>query len=246
MSSMKQLKSVLIVVIVLGSLAWALTAIAQGPPGPLSGEITDVTDATVTIYTSEGESVVVNLTAETKVYDLLTQTEGSLADLKKLTAVEVMGRPSDDGSVDAWMIVITPWGDHVRGEITLVDSQQGTITVEDRVPMRRPDDNGPPEDSAQEGSAQVSTVAIGDAAQVLVNGEESQVSDLTVGQFVTAYGETQADGSLVATVVVASDGPQGFGLGPEPGEPGLGGPGEHPGPGRPPEGGRQRPGGMEQ
>lgn len=252
---MNQYRSILIVMIVLSSLALPFSALAQqhegGPPEPVGGRVTAITDTTITVLTSDGEKLVVNLGEETTVFIALTQTEGSVTDLENDATVQVMGRSNDDGSVDAGMIVVTPAADVVRGQVTAVTSN--TITVEDRRPgggqtggPSGEPGGGPPEGDPMQLTVVATTIGVDDATQIMLDGQDSSISDVSAGQTVSAYGETQDDGSLIATVIVVSDEPQGFGLGPEPGGQGPGGPGEHPGPGGPPGGGGQRPGGIDQ
>ena len=248
----KQVKPFIVAMVVLSVLVGAIVAYAEsgsgavpdrpGPMGGQRGEVTAMSDTSITIVTSEGETIVANLLSETSVYILATQNEGTLSDVQVGVTVQIMGRPNQDGTVEALGIIITPAGDEVRGQVTGIDDT--SISVESRgMPggppggdMPSPPEGTPP--SPPEGTppampedmAVVSTVVVGDSAQIYLDGAQGSLSDVAEGQFVDAFGETQADGSLLASVVIVSDEPQMPAGVPGHGGPGRGGPGGPPGP----------------
>ena len=238
---MKHVKLTLMWIVVVGLLVTAAAAYAQtgekpagglgGFGGPSGGEVTAISGTSVTVISATGETITANVSAGTKVFVLVTQSEGTLSDVQVGTTVQIMGRPDDTGVVTADGIVIVPPGEAVRGEITAVDD--AAMVLENNMPMRPPQEQQTEATPAAEPVPVVNTVILDSAAQFFVSGVEGNVSDVTVGQFATAYGDTQADGSFLATVVIVSDAQQGpgQGMGMQPGGPGGGGPGGPGGPG---------------
>ena len=190
----------------------------------MSGEVSAVSDTTVTVVSPSGETISAAVSTDTHVFILVTQTEGTLADVQVGTTVQIMGRPDDSGAVTADGIVVVPAGDTVRGEITAVD--EATLVLEDNMPMRSPQDSPSEGTPVAESVPVVNTVVIEDVTQFFISGTEVAIDDVAVGQFATAYGTTKTDGSLLATVLIVSDAQQGpGGMGMEPGGPGGGAPG---------------------
>lgn len=240
---MKGLRGILVCIMVVSLLATATAAFAQGGErpeggpggfgGPSGGEVTAVTDSSITVVSPNGETTTAAVSADTRVFIVVTQNEGSLADVQVGTTVQIMGRPDDSGTVTADGIMVVPAGDVMRGEITGADDT--TLVLEDNMPMRPPQDSQNEGTPVAEATAVVNTVVIDDGTQFFVSGTEGSIEDATVGMFASAYGTTQADGSLLATVVIVSDaqqGPGGMGMeGGGPGGPGggPGGPGGAPG-----------------
>ena len=116
---MKRFKYFVVVMLVVGILASAVVVYAQEgedlSPGPrrpaLTGEVTEVTDSSLTLITPDGETVVVNFDDQTTVHLWESHSEGSLSDVVVGTFVRIGGAPNDDGTVDARDILITPEGD---------------------------------------------------------------------------------------------------------------------------------------
>ena len=116
---MKRFKYFVVVMLVVGILASTVVVYAQEgedlSPGPrrpaLTGEVTEVTDSSLTLLTPDGETVVVNFDDETTVHLWEDHSEGSLSDVVVGTFVRIGGPPNDDGTVNARDILITPEGD---------------------------------------------------------------------------------------------------------------------------------------
>ena len=210
MKQFKYVAAMMLVVAILGSAAITYAAEGDSPPGRahrprgVAGEVTAVSDNSLTLVTRAEETVNVNVSADTVVFLMATQTEGSLSDIAVGDHVNVHGRPSEEGTVEAVRINVAPAGDRAGGRVTAVDGQ--SITVENRA---------------------------GEAINIITNAnttfwigpeEQGSLADVTAGKFVNAYGELQ-DGSLSANVVFVRErpphGPGGPG-GPRPGLRGQG------------------------
>jgi len=165
--------------------------------------VTAVSDTSLTLVNAQNETLTVTLTSQTQVSVLATQGTGSLSDIAVGDNVRVMGRPNDAGATEAQAVVVLPAGDNVNGKVTAVNG--ATLSVETR-------DN-------------TTATIVTDAGTkfTLQGGQTGSLTDVTTGKFVEAYGQTQADGSLLATLVVSDNRP-GFG-----GGPGRPGPGPMPG-----------------
>ncbi len=209
---MKQLKYVLammLAVALLGAAAISVAAQEDAPPRRehrprgVAGEVTATGDSslTITAVTREEETVeiVVNMSDETIIILMETQTEGSLNNIEVGDHVRVDGPRNEDGSVDARHVVVAPDGERMGGRVTAVDGQ--TISVKNR-----------------EGEATI----VANANTIFWIGREEQgsLADVTAGKSVEAFGELQDDGSLSASVVFVRErpphGPGGPG-GPRPG-----------------------------
>jgi len=199
----------MLVVAILGNVAIAYADEGGPPPegqrprGGLGGEVIAVTDNNLTLLTRDDETVVVNVSDETRVRLMESGSEGSLSDIEVGDKVQVRGRRNEDGSVDAREIVVQPEGEKVGGRVTAVDGYN--ILVENR-------------------EGELATIVTDADTTFLVGPEEGSLADVTEGKFVDAFGTMQEDGSLLATLVLISDQP-GHGPGPGPG------PGPEPGPG---------------
>jgi len=149
----------------------------------LGGEVTAVSDSGLTIVTPNDDTFNVNVTDETEIHLIATGEEGSMDDIAVGDNVKVKGRPNEEGTVDAKAIAVEPEGDKVGGKVTAVEND--TISVENR-----------------EGTGSI----VVDANTVIRIGEETgSLADITEGMGVTAFGETQDDGSLAANLILVKD-----------------------------------------
>ena len=177
----KYLIALLLIITALGSSS--LAEAAPGGPngrGGGGGEVTAVGADSITILNRNGDSVVVNVDENTIVRLVATQSEGSLSDISVGDDVRVRGRRAEDGSVTARSITVQPDGDKVRGRVTEVNGS--TISLENR-----------------DGTVSVTTDG---STTFYLNGEAASLADVAAGNSVTAYGTTQADGSVSATLVL--------------------------------------------
>lgn len=172
-----------------------------GPGGGVSGSVTAVGTNSLTVLTSDSESVPVTTSSSTKVEILATGASGSLSDVVVGSYVEVRGPAATDGSITAEMIVVLPGGDQVSGRVTAVSGM--TITVQTR-------------DGAIKTIVTTSTTTFRKGPDMV------KLSDVTVGADVRGFGTLQSDGSLLATFVSIQGAPGG---------PGGNGPGGPAGPG---------------
>ncbi|MDX1521590.1 MAG: DUF5666 domain-containing protein, partial [Anaerolineae bacterium] len=162
----------------------------RGPRGRGSGgEVTAIGDSTLTIQNRKGESVTVNVTDDTRIFLVESQSEGSLSDISVGDKVGIRGQRNDDGTVNARGIMVAPRGDHAGGRVTAIDGQ--TITVENR-----------------DGEAKIVT---NDSTEFRIGRDQTgSIADVTTDKRVMAFGETQDDGSLAARLVfVGERGPKG-------------------------------------
>ncbi len=159
----------------------------------LTGIVTDVDDDSITVLDQQDESVVVNIDEDTTLFDIISQSEVVLADVEVDDNVDVRGVRNDDDSVDAEIVTILPNEDSVHGLVEEVNDDEVTLTSRDDVIVVTTDDD---------------TV-------IYVDGEESELSDVTEGMSIVAYGSL-VDDTLDATTLIASAGPGGF-------EPGVSG-----------------------
>lgn len=190
--------AIMLVVAALGSSAISYAAPSERGPGRgLGGEVTAVDESSLTLLNRNDEAVVVHVSDETDIYFVATQSDGSLSDIQVGAHVDVRGSRNDDGSVDARSITVQPDGDKVGGRVTAVDGT--TITVENR-----------------DGSATITTDG---STEFRLDDEAANLSDVSEGTSVVAFGETQADGSLAATLVIIHERGGGAG-GPGQGRPG--------------------------
>jgi hypothetical protein len=179
-----------------------------GPPGQEpGGKVTAINGSTLTLTTADNQTLTVTVSSQTKVTVLGTQTDGSLSDIKVGHTLRVMGQPGISGAIDAQAIVIVPAGDQAGGKVTAVNG--AAITVQTR-----------------DGTATITTDA--STKFTLAAGKTGSLADVTTGMFVDAFGQKQADGSLLATLVSVADQPA---QGPGPRGPGAGQPANPPMPG---------------
>lgn len=178
----KYLIALLLIITALGS-----SSLAEAAPGERGrngrgggGEVTAVSADSITILNRNGDSVVVNVDENTTVRLVATQSEGSLSDISVGDDVRVRGRRAEDGSINARSITVQPDGDKVRGRVTEVNAS--TISLENR-----------------DGTVSVTTDG---STAFYLNGEAASLADVAAGNSVTAYGTTQPDGSVSATLVL--------------------------------------------
>jgi hypothetical protein len=155
--------------------------------------VTAVGDNTLTVQNPQGDSITVNVSSDTPVRLVESQSEGSLSDIKVGSHIRVRGQRNEDGSVNAQAIMVAPEGDQAGGRVTAVDGQ--TISVEN------------PRDGA-------ATIVTNDSTQFRLGPDQTgSLTDVTPDKFVMAFGTTQEDGSLAARLVLVhergpgSDGP---------------------------------------
>ena len=103
--------------------------------------------------------------------------------------------------MDARAIVVAPDGDEMHGRVTAVEGDVITLAV------RQPEN--------REGQASLVT---GEDTGFWLGRREGSLEDVTEGRFVVAFGETQADGSLLARLVYIHRGPPDQPPGPPPGQ----------------------------
>ena len=168
-------------------------------PGP-GGEVTAIGDSSLTLATPNGDSLTVNVSDETVVRLVESQSDGSLSDIEVGDHIRVAGQRNDDGSVEAQAIMVAPDGDMAGGRVTAVDGN--TITVQNR------DD-------------ETTTIITSDSTEFRLgpDGETGSIADVTTDTGVRAFGELQEDGSLNARLVFVGPG-HGPGKGPRPADDG--------------------------
>jgi hypothetical protein len=91
------------------------------------GEVTAVGDNTLTVQNPQGDSITVNVSSDTPVRLVESQSEGSLSDIKVGSHIRVRGQRNEDGSVNAQAIMVAPEGDQAGGGLTAVVGK--TISV---------------------------------------------------------------------------------------------------------------------
>jgi hypothetical protein len=171
----------------------------RGGPGA-GGEVTAVSDSSLTVATPKGDSVTVKVSEDTVVRLVESQSEGSLSDIEVGDNVMVRGQRNDDGSVEAKAIMVAPDGDMAGGRVTAVDGS--TITTENR-------------------AGDTATILTSDSTEFRLGrtGETGSIADVTTDSGVRAFGDLQEDGSLQARLVFIGPGGPGHegGKGPRPG-----------------------------
>jgi hypothetical protein len=150
---------------------------ARGGKG-LTGEVTGVEEAGFRLETPSGDNLTINVTGETRIWLIESETEGSLDDLAAGSTVVVLGRESDE-TVEARGIVVMPAGERGGGRVTAIDGSK--ITVEDL-----------------NGEATIVTTA---DTQFRLGRAGGSLSDVSQGEFLLAFGDKQEDGPLTARLV---------------------------------------------
>jgi len=175
-------------------------AIIRPPPKPpvrtLRGEVTAVSSTGLTVAVPRPRaadqapvSVQVNVTEETKVWLVESESQGSLADVEVGDQVVVRGTRAEGSTADApavqapamqaLQIAIAPSGDRALGRVAAVEGT--TLTLRTR-----------------EGEV---TVRIDADTSFRKGRQPASLEDDTRGAAVVAFGELQADGSLDANQV---------------------------------------------
>lgn len=173
-----------------------------GRRGPgAGGEVTAIGDSSLTLETPNGDSLTVNVSDETVVRLVESQSDGSLSDIEVGDNVRVRGQRNDDGSVDAVAIMVAPEGDMVGGRVTAVDGS--TITV-----------------TGRDGETATITTSDSTVFRLGPDGETGSISDVTTDSGVQAFGELQEDGSLAARLLFVGRPGHGPGKGPRPADDG--------------------------
>jgi len=173
--------------------------------GRLSGVVTAVTDSTIMItrthhlaqgdvFTrphrledhhpitgSKGVTALINVNTATVVHLIECQCTGTLADVTVGDQVHVKGQRHSDGSTTALTITISPEGDKVGGSVTVIS--EGVLTVQNRHGV-------------------TNTINTSAETQFFTKDGAASLANVAVGSKVMAFGTKQADGSLVARVVL--------------------------------------------
>ncbi len=171
------------------------------PPGPppgngLTGEVTEKTADSLTLRTSAGNTVVVNVDQDTGIRLSLGRSEGVWSDVEVGAQVRVDGRSDRDGVMTAWDIWVVSDG---KAEADEAAPAHGALA------------------SSKDRSGDTTTIVIGDDTKVTVDGKPGSASDVKSHKFVLAFGETQSDGSVAASWAVVSDRREGVVSPPPPG-----------------------------
>lgn len=184
--------------------------------GRLSGVVTAVTDSTITITRthhlapgdvvtrphrledhhpitgSVGVTALLNVNTATVVHLIECQCAGTLADVTVGDQVHVKGQRQSDGSTTAVTITISPEGDKVGGSVTVISA--GVLTVQNRHSV-------------------TNTISTTAETKFFTKEGAATLANIAVGSKVMAFGVKQADGSLVARVVLIRDAAPSSGVG---------------------------------
>ena len=157
----------------------------RGGHGGPTGAVTAVSDTSVSMTDQQQQLVTATLSANTTVVQFTTQVTGTLSDIKVGANIQVDGRPTGTGALDAQRVTILPSGERGGGPVSAVDGS--SISVDAR--------------------QTVMTITTSSGTEFYVNGKLGTIADVTAGKFVDAFGAKQSDGSLAATTVVINDRP---------------------------------------
>ncbi len=173
--------------------------------GRLSGVVTAVTDSTITITRthhlaqgdvvtrphrmeerhpitgSKGVTALIHVNTATVVHLIECQCAGTLADVTVSDQIHVKGQRHTDGSTTALTITISPEGDKVGGSVTVIND--GVLTVQNRHGV-------------------TNTISTTAETQFFTKDGAATLTNIGVGSKVMAFGAKQADGSLLARVVL--------------------------------------------
>lgn len=173
--------------------------------GRLSGVVTAVTDNTITItrthHLAQGDGIthphriddrhpitgsvgvtaLINVNTATVVHLIECQCAGTLSDVTVGDQLHVKGQRQTDGSTTALTITISPEGDKMGGSVTALSG--GVLTVQNRHGV-------------------TNTINTTAETNFFTKEGAASLADLAVGSKVMAFGAKQADGSLVARVVL--------------------------------------------
>lgn len=173
--------------------------------GRLSGVVTAVTEDTIIItrthHLAQGDVVtrphrlderhpitsgvgvtaLINVNTATVVHLIECQCAGTLADVTVGDQVHVKGQRQENGSTTALTITISPAGDKVGGSVTVMSDD--VLTVQNRHGVTKT----------------ISTTA---ETKFFTKEGAATLANIAVGSKIMAFGAKQADGSLVARVVL--------------------------------------------
>jgi hypothetical protein len=171
-------------------------AFAQDPAGGqprlrgIRGEVTAVNENSLTLATRNGNTITVNVTANTVIRLFPSGEEGSLVDIKIGNFAGVRGQRSGDNVVEARLILVLPKDPkdmaRARGKVTGIEDN--IITVEN-----------------PQGSRQITTTP---ETVFRVGQEKAGLEDIKVGNRLLALGAEADDGSFIAQLVIVPPGAQ--------------------------------------
>ena len=164
------------------TVAYAAPDARRGGNG--NGTVTAVDAASMTVEKRNGTEVTVNVTDDTVIKIVATQSEGVLSDVQVGDSVKVNGRRNDAGEIDARRITVSPDGDKKQGRVSAVDGSA--------ISLRK-----------RGGTFTVNTN--GDTA-IFVNGEATTMDDITEGVKITAYGAMSGEDAMDATLILGKTG----------------------------------------
>jgi hypothetical protein len=185
-----------------GSLDADLVLIQARAPRPrarnVRGEVTAVSSTGLTLRVqrkgpdapADPLSLEVQVTENTKVWLVETQSQGSLADVEVGDKVAARGLRAETSTPEAPVMVaaaiaVGPDGDEVHGRVVAVEGAQ--ITIENR-----------------EGQV---TLRTDEGTQFRRGRQEGSLEDVTEGRFLVAFGEDQGEGRFSAALVYIRRGP---------------------------------------
>jgi hypothetical protein len=176
--------------------------------GRLSGVVTAVTDSAITItrthHLAQGDVVtrphrledrhpitsgvgvtaLINVNTATVVHLIECQCAGTLADVTVGAQIHVKGQRQDNGSTTALTITISPEGNKVGGSVTVISD--ALLTVRNRHSV-------------------TNTISTTAETKFFTKEGAATLANIAVGSKVMAFGAKQADGSLIARVVLIRD-----------------------------------------
>jgi hypothetical protein len=173
--------------------------------GRLSGVVTAVTDSTIMItrthhlaqgdvFTrphrledrhpitgSKGVTALITVNTATVVHRIECQCVGTLADVTVGDQIHVKGQRHTDGSTTALTITISPEGDKVGGSVTVINDS--VLTVQNRHGV-------------------TNTINTTAETKFFTKDGATTLANIAVGSKIMAFGTKQADGSLIARVLL--------------------------------------------
>ncbi len=147
-------------------------------PNGVRGQVTEITANSLTILAKDQQKVVLTVTAQTKVNLALSQSQGSLSDVKVGNLVQV-GRTKQAALGEAGIITVFPGNAEAQGQVVAVNGQ--TISLKN-----------------PQGEQIVTT----DGSTKFRSGmADATFADVVAGKGIAAFGDKQNDGSLKATLI---------------------------------------------
>ncbi|MEW5870527.1 MAG: DUF5666 domain-containing protein [Chloroflexota bacterium] len=165
----------------------------QNGPAALTGEVSALTDNSVTLQIQNGKELRVGVSDTTRVEVVESGEPGSLDDIQVGERLRVQLRPDQGDTLEAQLVLILPQGEEVGGEVVAVDGNsitlknlrgEVTILVNEETRFR----NGP-------GAKNTASLA-----------------DITLGKPLVVYGDLREDGVLIAHLVMITNGPRPGGM----------------------------------